>query len=67
MFMLVKSLREELERFRARCFWWVAADAALPNLPRQTLIRGLQLHGGKAGMRLAEQLQRSFSSSGTSS
>ena len=51
-----ETLREELERFRVRCFWWVAADVSLFDLPQETLRRGLQTHGGWEGMRLAARL-----------
>ena len=52
----VETLRDELERFRTRCFWWVRADAALLDLPRETLLQGLRTHGGREGMLLAARL-----------
>ena len=51
-----KNLIERLETFRARCFWWVAPSVAIADLPRQTLIQELQIHGGRAGMQLAALL-----------
>lgn len=50
------DLRTELEKFRARCFWWVHKDVALLGLPRETLLHGLRTHGGREGMRLAARL-----------
>ena len=52
----VEPTREALEKFRARCFWWVSVEVALLDLPRAALIRGLQTYGGREGMELAAQL-----------
>ena len=51
-----ETLRDELERFRTRCFWWVRADVPLLDLPRETLLQGLRTHGGREGMLLAARL-----------
>lgn len=51
-----KTLQEELEAFRTRCFWWVRRDVALIDLPRETLRQGLMTHGGREGMLLAARL-----------
>ncbi len=55
-FALDASTLQELEQFRVRCFWWVAPSVALLDLPRESLLRGLRVHGGRAGMRLAARL-----------
>ncbi len=51
-----QTLSEELERFRTRCFWWVAKNVPLIELPRETLLKGLRTHGGREGMLLAARL-----------
>jgi hypothetical protein len=50
------SMREELEKYRARCFWWVHPTMAVASLSRETLIRELQTYGGRPGMMLAGRL-----------
>jgi hypothetical protein len=52
----ISELSQELETFRARCFWWVRRDVPLTDLTREVLRHGLQLHGGRAGMALADRL-----------
>ena len=53
---LNKSLSDELEAFRIRCFWWVRKDIALLDLSRETLLHGLRTYGGWEGMRMAARL-----------
>ncbi len=50
------NLREELEAFRTRCFWWVRKEVPLLELSRETLLHGLRTHGGREGMKLAGRL-----------
>ncbi len=50
------SMREELETYRARCFWWVHPTMTVASLSRETLIRELQTYGGRPGMMLAARL-----------
>ena len=50
------DLREELEAFRTRCFWWVHKEVPLLELSRETLLHGLRTYGGRAGMMLAGRL-----------
>ncbi len=53
---LLADEHAELEKYRSRCFWWVLASVPLHDLSLETLRRGLRVHGGKEGFRLAARL-----------
>lgn len=47
---------DDLEKYRSRCFWWVSVNVPIRELPIEILRRGLRIHGGKEGFRLAARL-----------
>jgi len=52
----VALARQAFREFYARCFWSYAADLHIEEKDVAFVVRGLRLHGGKAGYPVAAEL-----------
>ncbi len=50
--------RAALERYRTRCFWFLAPDFRVEESTLPIIIAGLRRHGDRAAFQLAAQLCR---------
>lgn len=53
-----EDVLRKLQELRCHCFWWVPDNVSMSELSMDTIVRGLRLHGGRDGWKLAERLCR---------
>lgn len=52
----LKLAQQAFDRYSAQCFWSAPANLQITEAHIPFIIRGLRLHGGHAGYRLAAEL-----------
>lgn len=54
----IREARRAFRRYHAQCFWFMRADLRVGKTDIPEIVKGLRLHGGHTGMKLAERLCR---------
>ena len=54
----VREARRAFREFRTQCFWYLRPDLVVTLKDVPEIARGLRLHGGQKGFRIAARLSR---------
>ena len=54
----IREARRAFRKYHTRCFWFMRADLQVGSEDIPEIVKGLRLHGGQTGMKLAERLCR---------
>ena len=54
----VREAQQAFRKYYAQCFWFMRKDLQIGSEDIPEIVKGLRLHGGQKGMKLAERLCR---------